>query len=87
MAAVGIDLGTSYCCIGVWKENRVQIISNEEGNMTTPSYVSFWGSEADMMIGEGAKYAAPSNPSGTVFDSRRLIGKKFSDKFIRCLIV
>ena len=77
MVAIGIDLGTTYSCVGWWKDNRCEIIANDQGNRTTPSYVSF--TDTERIIGDGAKNQASMNPSNTVFDAKRLIGRKYND--------
>jgi len=76
--AIGIDLGTTYSCVGVWQNDHVEIIANDQGNRTMPSYVSFTAEER--LIGEPAKSNAANNPKNTVFDSKRLIGKNFNDE-------
>ena len=77
MVAIGIDLGTTYSCVGWWKDNRCEIIANDQGNRTTPSYVTF--TDKERIIGEGAKNQSSINPENTVFDAKRLIGRDFDD--------
>jgi molecular chaperone DnaK (HSP70) len=79
--AIGIDLGTTYSCVGVYVDGEVVIIKNEFGETTTPSVVSY--TENERKVGYAAKNEQTTNPQNTIFDAKRLIGRNFSDKEVK----
>jgi heat shock 70kDa protein 1/2/6/8 len=81
MVAIGIDLGTTMSCVAVWQNDRVEVIANDQGNRITPSYVAF--TDTERLVGDAARNQATTNPKNTVYDAKRLIGRKFTESVVQ----
>jgi len=80
---IGVDLGTTFSAVGIWKNDRIEMICNDQGNRITPSYVAFSADSSERLIGDAAKNQMMMDPVNTVFDAKRLIGRKFSEKTVQ----